>query len=274
MAVEHLSQHTETITFTPNWQTSMAEKQLPRAEWYYGRHPVADLIRSGKPVEKVFIQKGLRGEVEVEIRNLCKKHDIPMQVIPREKLNKLMPGRNHQGVAAQGSLIHYQRIQDVLPMIMETGETPLVLMADRITDVGNFGAVARSAECMGVHALIIPEKDSARIHDDAMKASAGALANLHICRESSLVNALEYLRESGLYTIALALLPQAVPLHDIDLTAPLCLILGAEDTGVQPALLKRADAIAYIKQVGSTQSLNVSVAAGISLYETIRQRSS
>lgn len=251
----------------------MRENRSGKSEWLYGRHPVADFIRTGEPVEKVFIQQGLRGEAEIEIRNLCKKSGIPMQVIPREKLNKMAPGKNHQGIMAQIGMVAYYKIADVLPQIFESGETPLLLMADRITDVGNFGAMARSAECMGVHAIIVPEKDTARIHEDAMKASAGALSRLQICRETSMVNALELMQNSGLDIVSLALSNDAKLLSDIDLTTPLCLILGSEDEGISPALLKRSDQVAYIPQLGQTQSLNVSVATGIALYETLRQRS-
>ncbi|MBU6341597.1 MAG: RNA methyltransferase, partial [Bacteroidetes bacterium] len=141
----------------------------------YGHHPVVEAIKAGKTVEKLFFQQGVRGEFEKEIRLLAREHDIPLQVVPKEKLNKLTGG-NHQGVAAYLAIIEFQSIESLVPFLFEQGENPLLLMLDSISDVRNFGALCRSAECMGAHALIIPQAGSAPANEDAMKASAGALA--------------------------------------------------------------------------------------------------
>ena len=140
--------------------------------YIYGHHPVTEAIRAGKPVEKVFFQQGERGEMEKEIRHLTKEYGIPLQVVPREKLNKMVKGQ-HQGVVAYLSLVEYVSLEDVVPFVFEQGEVPLLVLLDGVTDVRNFGAIARSAECAGVHAVVVPQSGSALANEEAMKASAG-----------------------------------------------------------------------------------------------------
>lgn len=247
----------------------MANEQEPQL--IYGRHPVADAIRSGTPIDKVILQQGIRGEMEKEMRHLCKAEGIPLQVAPKERLNKLVRG-NHQGVIALQSYVRYYRLEDVLPAIYETSEAPLLLLLDGVTDVRNFGAIARTAEACGAHALIIPQKNSAQINAEAMKASAGALAIIPVCRESSLATAIDYLRLSGIQVLASSL-EAKTPLYQLELTQPSAFILGAEGEGISPAIARQAGQSFIIPQKGTTDSFNVSVAAGMMLYEAMRQRS-
>lgn len=237
----------------------------------YGRHPVVDAARAGAPIDKIFLQQGTRGEIEKELRHLCKELDIPLQVAPKERLDKFTKG-NHQGVLAFLSLITYHRIEDVLPGIYEQGEVPLLLILDGVTDVRNFGAIARSAACCGVHAIIIPQKGSAQINADAMKASAGALSKIPVCRENSLVNVVNLLRSSGVRLLA-ADLEAKRPVFKMDFTVPVALVMGAEDEGISHAVSRMVDERFIIPQKGTTDSFNVSVATGIALYEAMRQRS-
>jgi 23S rRNA (guanosine2251-2'-O)-methyltransferase len=237
----------------------------------YGHHPVVEAIRAGKAVEKLFFQQGIRGELEKEIRHLAKEYGIPLQVVPKEKLNKLAGG-NHQGVAAYLALVDFQSIEDILPLVFEQGQIPLLLMLDSVSDVRNFGAICRSAECMGVHAIIVPQAGSAPANEDAMKSSAGALARVRICRVRSLFSTLEWLQQAGIQIVATALTAQAYPTYEVDFTLPTAILMGSEGVGVHPKLIKMSDQVVKIPQATDFDSLNVSVAAGILLYESIRQR--
>jgi 23S rRNA (guanosine2251-2'-O)-methyltransferase len=237
----------------------------------YGRHPIADAIRAGKPFEKVMMQQGLRGEAEVEIRQLTKANGIPLSIVPREKMNKMASGGNHQGILGILSIVEYQKLDEIVPFIFEKGEVPLLLLLDEITDVRNFGAIARSAEVMGVHAIVVPLQGSALINADAMKASAGALSKIHVCREKNLSVVLDYLGQAGIRVVASDLKAEK-KIFDIDFTLPTAIIMGSEGEGVNNALLRRVDETFIIPQVGTTDSLNVSVATGVILYEVVRQR--
>ena len=237
----------------------------------YGHHPVVEAINAGQPVEKVLFQQGLRGDLEKEIRHLTKAHDIPMQVVPKEKLNKLVRG-NHQGVVAWLALVAFQSLDDILPPVLERGETPLLLLLDSITDVRNFGAICRSAECAGVHAVVIPQSGAAPANEDAMKASAGALARVRLCRVRSMYSTVEWLQQHDVQVVATALGPTAKPIYDVDFAAPTAILLGPEGEGLAPKLIRMSDQVAKIPQATDFDSYNVSVAAGIALYEALRQR--
>lgn len=237
----------------------------------YGHHPVVEAINAGQPVEKVLFQQGLRGDLEKEIRHLTKAHDIPMQVVPKEKLNKLVRG-NHQGVVAWLALVAFQSLDDILPPVLEQGETPLLLLLDSITDVRNFGAICRSAECAGVHAVVIPQSGAAPANEDAMKASAGALARVRLCRVRSMYSTVEWLQQHDVQVVATALGPTAKPIYDVDFAAPTAILLGPEGEGLAPKLIRMSDQVAKIPQATDFDSYNVSVAAGIALYEALRQR--
>ena len=244
----------------------MAETNL-----IYGHHPVTEAIRAGKAVEKVFFQQGIRGEMEKEVRRLTKEYGIPLQVVPREKLNKIARG-NHQGVAAFLSLVEFQSLEDVLPFVFEQGAVPLLVLLDGITDVRNFGAICRSAECAGAHAVVIPQSGSAPANEEAMKASAGALARVRVCRVRSLFSAVEWLQESGVQVVATALAERSMPVYEADFSLPTAILMGSEGEGVHAKLLKMADAVVKIPQATDFDSFNVSVATGIVLYEAMRQR--
>jgi 23S rRNA (guanosine2251-2'-O)-methyltransferase len=237
----------------------------------YGHHPVVEAIRAGRAVEKVFFQQGLRGEVEKEIRHLTKAHDIPLQVVPRAKLDHMVRGA-HQGVAAFLALVEFQSIEDVVPFVFEQGEVPLLVLLDSVTDVRNFGAICRSAECAGAHAVVVPTSGGAPANEEAMKASAGALARIRLCRVRSLFTAVEWLQASGVQVVATALADRSVPVYAVDLTLPTAILMGSEGQGVHPKLQKMADAVCKIPQATDFDSYNVSVAAGIVLYEALRQR--
>lgn len=244
----------------------MAESNL-----VYGHHPVTEAIRAGKAVDKVFFQQGLRGELEKEIRHLTKAHDIPLQVVPREKLNKLTKGA-HQGVVAFMALVEYMPLEDIVPFVFEQGQTPLLLLLDNVSDVRNFGAICRSAECAGVHAVVFGQSGSAPVNEEAMKASAGALARIRLCRVRSLFSAVEWLQQSGVQIVATALEARSKKVYEADFTPPTAVLMGSEGEGVHPKLLKMSDTVVKIPQATDFDSFNVSVAAGIVLYEAMRQR--
>jgi 23S rRNA (guanosine2251-2'-O)-methyltransferase len=239
-------------------------------EIIFGRHPVAEAIKDGTTVERVMLQQGTRGEMEIEMRHLCRDYDIPLQIVPKEKLQQLTRG-NHQGVIAFISPVPFYKLEDVLPGIYERGETPLILILDGVTDVRNFGAIARSAACTGVHTIVIPQKGSATITPEAVKASAGALLKIPVCRTHSLVNALDFLHLNGLTTFAADVKGKS-PVYKMDMSVPCAIIVGSEDEGIQQALLSRVSHRFFIPQTDTTDSFNVSVATGITLYEVMRQR--
>ena len=243
---------------------------MQKSQLIYGRHPVIDAIQTGQAIDKVMLQQGVRGDLEKELRQLSKRFNFPVQVVPKEKLNQFTRG-NHQGVIALVSLIQYYKVEDLLPLLFEKEMAPLLLILDSITDVRNMGAIARSAECLGAGGLIIPKKKTASINAEGMKTSAGALAKIPVCRENSLVNTVEFLQNSGLNIIASSLKADKA-LKDIDLQLPTAIIVGSEGKGVHPALLMKANEAFIIPQIGTTDSLNVSVATGIMLYEAARQR--
>lgn len=245
----------------------MQEKSV---EMVYGRHPVVDAIKAGLPVDKVVLQQGIRGEFEKEIRHLTRDWEVPLQVVPKERLQKIAGG-NHQGVVAFISPIPFQRLEDVLPMVYEQSEIPLVVLLDGVTDVRNFGAIARSAEVFGAHALVISSKKAAQVNGDALKTSAGALSVLPLCREKSMSTAIEWLKLSGVQ-VFVSDLKATKSLAQMDFSGPCALVVGSEDEGISPAVAEMADERFLIPQIGQTDSLNASVAAGIMLYEVQRQR--
>ena len=244
---------------------------LKESDCIFGLRPVIEAIKTGKQLDRLLIRQGLQGALYHELMAEVKKHNIVFQIVPLERI-ELVTRKNHQGVLAWLSLIEYQRISNLLPMIFEKGEDPLIIALDGISDVRNFGAIARSADCLGAHAIIIPEKGSARITADAIKTSAGALHSFPVCREKSIVRAVEFLKESGLKVICTVEKSGKIA-SEVDMTGPSVLILGSEDKGISRELTILADEQAKIPMMGNISSLNVSVAAGIMLYEMMRQRS-
>jgi 23S rRNA (guanosine2251-2'-O)-methyltransferase len=237
----------------------------------YGFHPVVEVLQSGQAVEKVFIVQDMRGEQEKTLRALAKELGVPIVAAPREHLAKLVKG-NHQGVVAMLAPVAYQNLDDVYMQVVEAGKNPLFLLLDHITDVRNFGAIARTAWVTGAHGLVVPSSGAAAMNEDAMKASAGALSYLPVCREKSLFNSVDYLKDSGVQIVATALATEAVTIWDVDFTMPTAIIMGSEGDGIQPKLLKMADKIAMIPQANAFDSLNVGVATGMMLYEAMKQR--
>jgi len=236
----------------------------------FGIRAVIEAIQSGKEVESLYIQRGLSGTIFAELRTVLKEHEITFQLVPVEKLNRLTP-KNHQGVVAFISPIIYQKIEDIIPLVYEKGETPLILILDGITDVRNLGAIARTAECSGVHAIVIPAKGSAQINPDAIKTSAGALFKIPVCRHESLLKTAKFLQESGLRLIACTEKTQNY-IYEPDYTVPLAIVMGSEEDGISNELIRISDHLAKIPILGEIESLNVSVSAGVILYEAIRQR--
>lgn len=237
----------------------------------YGIRAVIEAIDSGKEIESLFVQRGLGGALFLELKQVLSQHGISYQHVPVEKLNR-MTRKNHQGVIAIISPITYQRVEDIVPAIYERGEVPLLLLLDGITDVRNLGAIARTAECAGVHALVVPKKGTAEINPDAIKTSAGALFKINVCREDSLVKTAKFLQESGIQLVACTEKTDR-SLYELDYTVPTALILGSEEQGISDELVRIADHLAKIPMAGSIASLNVSVSAGVGLYEVVRQRS-
>ncbi len=237
----------------------------------YGIRPVMEAIRAGKEIERVLISRGARSELMLDLKQLLRENKIVYTEVPAEKLNRLTR-KNHQDVICFVSSVIYQQIENIIPLVFEKGETPLILILDRITDVRNFGAIARTAECSGVHAIVIPSKGTAQINADAVKTSAGALNSIPVCREGNLRSAIDYLRQSGLQIVAAT--EKTSQLHySVDYTSPCAIILGSEEDGISSDLLKLADQKIKIPLLGEIESLNVSVACGVILYEAIRQRS-
>ena len=228
------------------------------------------LLKTEKTIDKILIKKGLRNELISELQQLIKESEIAVQYVPIEKINRITR-KNHQGVLAFISPIEFDNIETVIPGIYEEGLTPLLLVLDQITDVRNFGAIARSAECAGVQAIIIPEKGMARIGADAVKTSAGAIHNIPICKTNNLYHTVRYLKDSGIKVVAAT--EKGNKLYsDSDMKSPIAIVMGSEDTGVSSQILKLADEQLKIPILGQIESLNVSVSAALMVYEAVRQR--
>ena len=236
----------------------------------FGIRAVAEAISAGKEVDKILIKKDLSGELATELFALIKGTDITVQRVPQEKLNSITR-KNHQGVIAFISPIHYQPVEEIVASLYEQGKVPFFLVLDHLTDVRNFGAIARTAECAGVDAIIIPSKGSVSVTADAVKTSAGALMNIPVCRVASLYNTVKYLKSSGLQVLGAS--EKATKNYtDADMTLPLALVMGAEDKGISTEILSLVDTSVSLPQYGKIASLNVSVAAGVMIYEVLRQR--
>ena len=236
----------------------------------YGIHPILEAIEAGKEIQKIFIQDGAKGDLIKQLIQKAKQHKVFYQFAPVEKLNRLTK-QNHQGAVAFTSEVTFYDIEQILPQVFEKGKTPLLLILDKVTDVRNFGAIARTAECAGVHALIVPAKGSAQINPDAIKTSVGALYKIPVCRHDSLFKTAKFLQESGLQLIACTEKTDDY-LYQPDYTAPTAIVMGSEESGISVDLIRISDHLAKIPMYGEIESLNVSVSAGILLYEAVRQR--
>lgn len=236
-----------------------------------GRQPLIEAIESGRAIDKILFQRNVSGESIGEIRKLAKANNIPIQQVPPEKLHTYTRS-NHQGVIALAALIQYMNLQQVIDHVVANGSIPLFVMLDGVTDVRNIGAIARSALCCGAQALVIPDKGVGALNEEAIKSSAGALENIHVCRVNSLLKAIDDLHLNGIKVFA-SEMNGAKKVFELELTVPCCIVMGSEDKGIQPYISKAADERFIIPMVGKFDSLNVSVAAGIILYESMKQRS-
>ena len=243
---------------------------IKNSDMIFGIRAVAEAISAGKEVDKILIRKDLSGELATELFALIKGTDITVQRVPQEKLNSITR-KNHQGVIAFISPIHYQPVDEIIASLYEQGRVPFFLVLDHLTDVRNFGAIARTAECVGVDAIIIPSKGSVSVTADAVKTSAGALMNIPVCRVPSLYNTVKNLKASGLQVLG-ASEKATKDYTEADMTLPLALVMGAEDKGISTEILSLVDTTVSLPQYGKIASLNVSVAAGIMIYEVLRQR--
>lgn len=241
-----------------------------KSEMIFGVRAVIEAIQAGKEIDKILIKRDIQSDLSKELFAVLKGTLIPVQRVPVERINRITR-KNHQGVVAYISSITYQKTEDLVPFLFEEGKNPLLIMLDGITDVRNFGAIARTCECAGVDAIVIPSKNSVSVNADAIKTSAGALHILPVCREQNLTQTIKFLKESGFKIVA------ATEKGDYDYTKanytdPVCIIMGAEDTGVPYEHLALCDEWIKIPMLGSIESLNVSVAAGILIYEAVKQR--
>lgn len=243
----------------------MKEKEI-----IFGIRAVMEAAEAGKEIDKVLVKQGLQGNLFKELQGVLRKRDIPMQKVPPERLNRITQ-KNHQGVIAFTSPITYQRLDQLVPPLYEERKNPFIVVLDGITDVRNFGAIARTCEVAGVDAIVIPSRGSVSVNADAVKTSAGALHRIPICREPSVKEAIVFLKNSGIQVVA-ATEKAAKNYIEVDFSLPTAIVMGSEEKGVSPENLRICDELVAIPQFGTIASLNVSVAAGILIYEVIRQR--
>jgi 23S rRNA (guanosine2251-2'-O)-methyltransferase len=239
-------------------------------ETIYGTRAVMEAIKAGKEIEKIMIQSGLANDLVKELIALAREHQVPYTFVPQEKLRKFTT-KNHQGVVCLLSSVTYASLDNLIDRAYSEGREPFLLILDRITDVRNFGAIARTAECAGLDGIVIGEKGSAPITSDAMKTSAGALNHLPVCREKDLKKTMRYLRDNGIKIVACTE-KASQSLFQASFAGPVAIILGSEEDGISDALLRDADELVKIPMKGKIGSLNVSVAAGIAIYEVVRAR--
>lgn len=243
---------------------------IDKTQYIYGIHAVLEAIDAGKDIDKILLSKTLNDETAKEIIDRARQLRVPVQRVPVQKIDRITR-RNHQGVVAMMAAVTYYRVEDVVPQLFDNGENPFIVVLDGVTDVRNFGAVARTCECAGVSAIVIPDRESVSVNADAVKTSAGALNYLPVCREHNLVNAVKLLRDSGFKIVGTSDKSQTNYTQG-DYTGPVAIILGAEDKGISPEIMKLCDTRVLIPEFGHINSLNVSVAGGIMIYEVVRQR--
>lgn len=236
----------------------------------FGLRAIIEAINAGREIDKVFIQKDAQGELMRQLMSALKKHNVNYSYVPAEKLNRLTPN-NHQGAVATIAPIKFHSLEAMVEMVLESGKTPLFLILDQLSDARNFGAIIRTAECTGVNGIIVQKQGSAPVNGDTVKTSAGAVFNVPICKVEHIKDAIFHLQGSGIKTVA-ATEKTDDTIYDIDLSVPVAIIMGSEDRGINPSVLKIVDEKAKLPMFGTISSLNVSVACGAFLYETVRQR--
>ncbi len=236
----------------------------------FGIRAVIEAVEAGKDIDKVLVKRELSGELFKELQTVLRVHDIPMQKVPVERIDRITR-KNHQGVIAFTTAITYQKLEQIVPLLYEQGRNPFIVILDGITDVRNFGAIARTCEVAGVDAIVVPARGSASVNADAVKTSAGALLSIPVCRENSLKEAIRYIKDCGIKVVA-ATEKAADYYTKSDFSVPLAIVMGAEDVGVDIEHLRDCDELVRIPQFGKIESLNVSVAAGVMIYEVVKQR--
>ncbi len=237
----------------------------------FGTRAVIEAVQAGKEIDKILMRRDLANDLARQLFALVKETNIPIQRVPQEKLDRLTR-KNHQGVIAFVSAVSYQKLEDIVPFLYEEGKIPFIVLLDGVTDVRNFGAIARSCECAGVDAIVIPSRNSVSVNADAMKTSAGALHTLPVCKENSITEAIKFLKNCG-YTVVAATEKADKLYTSVDYVVPVALVLGGEDMGISMDNLRICDEMVKIPIFGNIASLNVSAAASVLLYEVIRQRS-
>jgi 23S rRNA (guanosine2251-2'-O)-methyltransferase len=239
-------------------------------EMIFGIRAVIEAIEAGKDIDRVLIKRELSGELIGELQRLIREYDIPMQRVPVERIDRITR-KNHQGVIAFTSAVTYQKLENIIPLLYEEGKNPFIIVLDGLTDVRNFGAIARTCEVAGVDAIVIPSRGSVSVNADAIKTSAGALHTIPVCRENSLKEAILFLKNSGVKVVAAS--EKAAELYtEADMSVPVAILMGSEDVGIAAEYLRISDELVKLPQVGNIKSLNVSVAAGVMIYEVLRQR--
>lgn len=243
---------------------------MEKTDYIFGIRAVAEAIEAGKDIDKLLIKKDLQGELIGPLLQLAKENRVLVRRVPGQTIDRITR-KNHQGVLAVLSAVTYHRLDYLVPQLYEDGRLPFIIVLDGITDVRNFGAIARTAECVGADAIVIPEHGSVSVGGDAVKTSAGALLHIPVCRERSAALAVKFLKENGYKVVAVSE-KSAVNYTQISYTDPVALVMGAEDNGISPEVMKLTDCSAAIPMYGRIGSLNVSVAAGVMMYEVVRQR--
>lgn len=251
--------------FRPKW-----EHRPPSSDLIFGIRAVIEALEAGKEVDKILVKKELSSDLAKELFAALQGRNVPVQRVPIEKLNAITQ-KNHQGVLAYVAAIEYQQISNIIPALYEEGKNPFVVVLDGVTDIRNFGAIARTCECAGVNAIVVPSRGGAAANADAVKTSAGALHVIPVCRENSLLEAVKFLKSSGLKVIA-ATEKAAKNYTEVSYKEPVAIVMGSEDVGISDEILRLCDELVAIPILGTIASLNVSVAAGVLMYEAVKQR--
>jgi|TARA_B110000261_G_C13042635_1_gene340940 23S rRNA (guanosine2251-2'-O)-methyltransferase len=241
-----------------------------KSDLVFGIHPILEGLQSDKTFDKILILNTLRTYQAKEIMTLAKEKGISINKVPQQKLDRVTR-KNHQGVIGFIAPIEFQNIEDIIPTLYSEGKVPFLLILDRVSDVRNFGAIVRTAECAGVHAIIIPKKGAAQINGETIKTSTGAIFNLPICKVPGIESVLPFLKDSGIHLVACTEKTE-VSYTEVDYTLPIGILMGNEESGIALSNIKVCDSKAKLPLIGKTESLNVSVAAGVLMYEVIRQR--
>lgn len=243
---------------------------MNKSDYIFGIRAIIEAIESGKSIDKVLVRKDLGGDLARELFAKTREYGVLVQRVPQEKLNRITM-KNHQGAIALISPVTYHKLENLLPSLYEEGANPFLVVLDGLTDTRNFGAIGRSADCSGVNGIIIPERNSVSVTPDAVKTSAGGLFYVPVCREKDLVQTVKFLRESGIKVVA-ATEKGAKNYTEIDFSVPVAIVMGSEDVGISDEVIRLCDELAAIPMLGNIGSLNVSVAAGVMMYEVVRQR--